>query len=166
MIFFRRRKRGGKFIAVFAVFLGLYLVYSGWNLKHTAKASLRWPTVLGRIKSSEIIKNEPPPSSKKRAITYSPEVVFEYTIDGQTYQANQVYIGQGVFSTPEAAAEITGKYSPDTLAMISYNSRKPHIAVLEAGNQQGNEGNMFFGGGFIVLILGLLGVSRSPDPSE
>jgi hypothetical protein len=99
------------------------------GLDHALR-SRGWRAVQGRILDTATLRVRSP-----IAILSSPAVVYEYTVDGETYQAQTVnYRGS---MTLGATVRVLGKYRPGRRVTVYYDPAHPHLAVLEPGASLG-----------------------------
>jgi len=95
-------------IALIAVGVGfMYTAISG-RLK--SKSAQSWPTVKGKVVSSEAVEDRFRSATGKATIAYIPDVSYEYVVMGQPYTGKNVIFGEKAYD-----------YIPD----------KPKDAVLE-----------------------------------
>ena len=151
----------GKFGYLFGIILSLALIALGILLirknaksKQKANECMGWPTVLGRVTRSEVVKSE---SSNEDGTTYSytPHIEYVYHVLGQNYTSTQVVFG-GFISTgsPKASQLVVNKYPLNDSLRVFYNPANPREAILEQTVGSGAKGALI--GGIILVIVGVL----------
>lgn len=123
-----------------------------------------WPTTTGTVERSYVQKRAPRPSQDQPE-TYTPVVIFLYTVEGETYVAKQRnFADPGAHTTRDliAAEAIVKKYPEESPVTVHYNPTSPSQAVLEAKKPTGynmslfvNVGNVI-AGALIILVYALL----------
>lgn len=104
-----------------------------------ALRSRGWRAVMGRVIDTATMRVRSPV-----AVFSSPAVLYEYTVDGETYQGQTInYVGS---VTLGAAVRLVRRYRPGQRVTVHYDPAHPHLAVLEPGAS--------FGGLIRVLISG------------
>ena len=105
--------------------IGIMLIlYGEYKLKR-ARASVEWPTAPGRIVTSEVDSH----TNDEGRTSYSSEIEYVYTVEGIEYQSNGVVLGGHEYD----ARRTVGRYPVGLAVEVAYDSRKPHLAVLEPG---------------------------------
>ena len=111
------------------------------------------------VLSSEVdveVRNDPDSSGRER--TYYPEVTYEYTVDGQTYESSNVMPGPGRSSTGENRAESLVEDHPEGETVTAYyDPENPSNAFLVKNQQLLFLGIAAFGGIFVLAGIGSLG---------
>jgi hypothetical protein len=93
------------------------------------------------------------------AVLSSPAVVYEYTVDGETYQAQTVnYRGS---LTLGATVRLLGKYRPGRRVTVYYDPAHPHLAVLEPGASLGGLVRVLISGAVVWAGLRVFYGSRA-----
>lgn len=104
-----------------------------------ALRSRGWRTAHGRILDTATLRLRSPIGWLS-----SPAIVYEYTVEGETYQAQTLnYRGSVTLGAAVAALQ---RYRPGRRVTVYYDPANPHLAVLEPGAT--------FGGLVRVLISG------------
>jgi len=130
------------FFVVFGL-IGGGLSYWGWNILQDAKASASWPTANGIVSSSDVSHT----TDSDGGDTYSPEVDYQYSVDGQNYSNNTIKFGENSYSSRNKAEGIAATYPVGRQVTVYYDPNQPVKAVLEPGVS---------GGSYIVLGIGVL----------
>jgi len=123
--------------------IGVPLLLIWFYLRRQAQASLRWPTVPGRIVDSRLIQTRDADgdAAPTAAVTYA------YAAGGLTLQGNRVSIGG------RDARSVVEKYPAGTDVQVAYDPNKPSSAVLEPG---GAGMNALLALGVIVIVACIL----------
>jgi len=89
--------------------------------------SEHWPTVPGKIVSSELVHR----GSGQNA-TYEAELAYEYEVGGRKYSAGRLRFGGHATNRPSAAERIVNLYPSGRTVTVHYDPDDPAVAVLEA----------------------------------
>lgn len=129
------------FGVVFAA-IGFCVVYFfGLPIVTQAKASLEWPQVSGVITSSKVQSRRDDDGT-----SYSSEVTYDYTVDGEKMSGETVYFGDYVSSSSRSMASKTvRKYPVGKEIQVYYSPESPDECVIEPGTTWSS---------YFVLILG------------
>jgi len=153
----------GIMIVVGVVFLavGLALLLVGINQGKKAKAAEAWPTVPGVMLSSGLKENRSYDSETHRtSVTYEPQVQYQYSLMGQTYQGDHLAFGKAGYGYNTASKKIA-PYAQGANVVVHYDPADPSKAVLETKAAGGVLmiviGAIFLVIGLIIAILGLAG---------
>ncbi len=123
------------------------MFFAGWPVLQKAKASVDWPTTKGVVVSAEVIRNR-----SDDGVTYRPEVLFEYTVDGEKYQQNHIrYDGDVSTSSITYSNKMVRKYKPGTEVVVHYDPAEPTEAVLEPGTTWSSYFLIGFGAIFFLV---------------
>lgn len=113
------------------------------------------------VLSSEVdvdVRNDPDSSADKR--TYTAEVTYEYSVDGETYESSNVFPGPGESSSGQNQAENIVDDHPEGETVTAYHDpENPSDSFLIKDRQIMFLGMAGFGGLFV--LFGILGVIRS-----
>lgn len=141
-------------LGLVAVFLlvGGGLSWWGWNILQDARASASWPTVDGRVTRSEVSKS----TDADGADSYSPEVLYEYQVDDQSYENSTIKFGENSYSSRRRAEEIAATYPVGQRVTVSYDPIEPGQSVLEPGVTGGSYIVLGIGAVFVVVSLLIL----------
>lgn len=115
-----------------------------------ANASTEWPTTQGTIVVSgvdEKISRRRRKRSFRRTTrkSYSAHVVYEYEVDGQHFESDNIWYGSYSSSSRSSAQKLAAKYPVDTQVEVYYMPGEPSESVLMPG--------AFFSS-YIMLIVG------------
>ena len=148
-------------IGVVFLIIGLVLLLVGINQGKKAKAAEAWPTVPGVILSSGLKENRQYDSDDGRTtVTYEPQVQYQYSLMGQTYQGDRLAFGKVSYNYGLASKKLA-PYAQGANVVVHYDPADPSKAVLETKAAGGVIliviGAIFMVLGLIVAVLGLLG---------
>ncbi len=143
---------GGVFLVA-----GVFLGFSASKQLGHARASSEWPTVSGKVLSSEVrTKRSRTSGSRKHGsrsrTTYHAEVHYEYTVDGRPYTADRVQFGEYGSDNSSHAREIVARYAEGKQVSVHYDPTQPDLAVLEPGVHGGI--NIQFGLAGLFTLVG------------
>lgn len=114
-------------LLAFAVIGGLFwLIISASAKKNKEAAS--WPQVPGKVVSSAVqsVRN-----SEDGGVTFEPNVVYTYSVDGQTFTGNKVHFSAFRSTNKAEPQKTVDKYPAGADVTVRYNPKKPKEAVLE-----------------------------------
>jgi hypothetical protein len=101
---------------------GLALLLAGWTTPS-------WPTTTGRILGSSVHQS----ASTKAPRTFSPELIYEYSVNGKPYVGGFTRIGGLSFSYEPNAEHYIKNKPPGTQVPVHYLPIFPTVAVIETG---------------------------------
>jgi hypothetical protein len=133
------------FLLLFGL-IGGGLSFWGWTILQDARASESWPTAAGLISSSSVDHS----TDAEGGDSYSPEITYQYQVDGQNLANNQIKFGENSYGSRRKAEEIAANYSIGKQVTVYYEPERPTNAVLEPGVTAGR---------YLVLGIGLLFVA-------
>src|SRR5450756_1774792 len=122
--------------------IGIPMLLIWFFLRRQARASLRWPSVPGRIVDSRLVQTRDADGDTSTAAS----VTYAYAVGGAPLQGNRVSIGSG-----NARASVQ-KYPAGTDVRVFYDPNKPSLDVLEPGGS-GLKALLVVG---VVVILGAM----------
>jgi hypothetical protein len=135
-------------LAIFGL-IGGGLAFWGWNILQDARASASWPTADGIVSSSEVDHS----TDAEGGDSYSPEVDYQYTIDGQNHINDTIKFGENSYNSRRRAEEITATYPVGRQVTVYYDPEQPDKSVLEPGVTAGSYIVLGIGVLFIVIAL-------------
>ncbi len=65
--------------------------------------------------------------------SYSPEILYDYVVNGETLSGNWINFGDGSTSNSSPARRYVNKYRAGKTVKVYYNTEDPSEAVLEPG---------------------------------
>jgi Protein of unknown function (DUF3592) len=157
--------------------LGLILVAAIYKTLQV-RAAHDWPSTPGRVTVSasqlrdvKLLDSERESGHRIEQRNFA-NIVFEYSVSGQTFNSNRVSIGEDLGNFQ--VAETLAKYPAGAIVTVYYNPLHPHEAVLERDLPKGLWGCLGIGMAIAVAIIfgaaiGLKGISqilpaRLPNP--
>ena len=129
---------------LFAIFVlvGLAIAVYGLTVLYHARHSGTWPSTEGFITQSNVVRGDD---------SYSPAVVYSYTVNGVRCQGKDIASGPVLASSTEAyARNCLARYPVGTPVAVYYDPEIPATAVLEPGILKKS---------FVPLAFGLLFVT-------
>jgi hypothetical protein len=134
---------------------GLFALVRGFIDFRTSKASRDWPSVEGQVNVATVeMKTEH--DEDGTTTSYSPQVVYTYSVAGQQYTSDQVIVGARSWHTSRARAEAKLAYQTGQQVTVYYNPNKPSQAVLEVGATRGAWGMLAIGIVFTVAGVAIV----------
>ena len=120
------------FLLLGAVFFpfGVFLAArGGWN-QARARASVGWPTVVGKVERSE---------AKYGAGLYGGyfflALSYRYAVGGRDYEGDRVQFGSSRFARKEFADRLADKYPAGAEVTVRYDPNDPVTAVLDSSDK-------------------------------
>ncbi len=125
-------------IALILFGVSAWLLMPGVREFKLARASRRWPSVLGKVISANVIYQAPintDMDSHYRRGSYRPVIEYAYAVNGKNYRANhRVFGDESVAYTISSRAEaIVNNYPQEREVQVYYDPATPGNAVLEPG---------------------------------
>ena len=126
--------------------LGLIIAVAGITLLVAGVTTASWPTTSGKLLSSAVYRS----TSQKAQRTFSPDLTYEYTVDGRSYIGGFTRVGGLSFTyEPNAEQYIKDKQSKASIP-VYYIPFYPSVAVIERG---ASTSPWIIAGGGIALFL-------------
>jgi len=117
--------------------LGLYLLVKGARNVQLALASVNWPTVPGKVISSETartVTSNPESRHSRASVSFSTDTRVAYTVDGSGYTTDTLYFGHTLGSEDKSEAVLQRLRFPAGQAVtVSYKPGNPAVSVLNPG---------------------------------
>ena len=126
------------------------LLYVAIGILREARASRRWPQTTGTVLTScvESRKKTPGDNDSDTAVINSPNVVYEYQVNDQSFRGSRIDLGQ---RTSEYELEsILDRYPVGAEVVVYYNPADPQDAVLE---RDAPAGTFWIGGGCVLFSI-------------
>jgi len=144
-------------IAFFLIFAvgGIAFAFIGYNSMQKAKAAKAWPTVEGRITSSEVDSYWKRDRDSGSTRMHEAKIAYEYTVDGVSYESTKISFMSSSSSLRGQAQAMVRKYPAGGTATVYYNPSNPQEAVLEPGAAGG--AMIFMAAGGIFALIGIFG---------
>jgi len=116
--------------------IGIAVTTWGWNVLGNAKASTSWPSVEGKVVSSEVERERTSRRSggrRRTSTTYEAAIHYRYTVNGTEYSSDRVSFGEYSSSNRAHAQGIVSRYPAGKTVQVYYDPNDPEVAVLESG---------------------------------
>ena len=139
-------------LGILAVFLAIGggLTFWGWNILQSARASSTWPTVTGRVVSSEVTTS----SDADSDVTYQPRVTYRYAVQQVDYESYTIKFGENSYDSRRQAEQIAAKYGVGEPVTVYHHPEDPNQSVLEPGVSAGSY--IVLGVGLIFVVVALI----------
>ena len=135
------------------VAVGAAVALAGLRGLERARASVKWPTAPGKVVASSVARRASS-GSKGTTVTYHAEILYEYSVNGTTYDGNRVAYGDYGSSSPAHARRIANRYPKGTAVTVHYMPDSPEESLLEPGLK--GQSFMLPGVGLLFFAVGLL----------
>ncbi len=140
----------------FGVFMlvGIGLFFLGIQAWKNAEASRSWPSVQGKVISSEVTTRHSHSSGSHggTSTTYGAEIIYQYSYQGQEYRSNKGGMMRSSSSEYSFADRTVRRYPPGTPVKVFVDPKKPSESLLTPGAGWGEPAMIVMG-----LIFGLIG---------
>lgn len=124
-----------------------------------AKASVGWPSTQGKVLESSV-ERQRSSGSNGSSTTYHAEILYEFTVEGTTFNGDRVAYGDYGSSNSSHARRIVNRYPKGKDVTVHYMPGNPEECLLEPGVK----GQSWFlpGFGLIFFTVGSLMAVFSP----
>jgi len=109
-------------LALIAILIFPYLLWTSWKNIRVARESAGWPGVTGSVTASE---------RTKRGLRTQPRVTFSYQVDGKDYTGSNIVPGGTV--SPKETDAILSRYPAGSAVTVHYCPKDAGVSVLEPG---------------------------------
>ena len=137
---FVRKGFGLKIFFGFALlFAGFYVaIVFGLSNIYKAQCAEEWPVVQGRITASGLAGRTFKFGRQKPVeIAFAPDIKYEYTIDGTSYESDVVYPGSKYYIlTRDKASDVVRRYVWHQRVEVRYNPGRHGDSMLEFGDKK------------------------------
>lgn len=144
-------------LALIAV--GVLFMYRAVSGRLKSKKAQQWPTVTGRVLSSEVVEDRLRSATGKATIAFIPDISYEYIVNGQAHTGNSVIFGETVYDYI-SASRICEKFAVDTEPRVYYNPERPDESVLLPQATEGLRslipGIFFIVSGILIGVMGIV----------
>lgn len=134
------------------IVLGVVFMYRAVSGRVKAKKALEWPTVKGKVLSSEVEEDRLRNATGKAIIAFVPEISYEYVVNGKTYTNDVVILGDTTYDYI-TAARICEKFAVESEPIVHYNPDDAQDSVLLP---QATEGMRSVIPGIFFIVSGIL----------
>jgi len=114
------------------VVVGASVVFFGIRGLTRARASIEWPSTQGTIVESSVERHRSS-GSNGSSTTYHAEILYEFVVDGTTYNGDRVAYGDYGSSSPSHARHIVNRYPEGKSIAVYYMPGNPEECLLEPG---------------------------------
>ena len=115
----------------FSVIAGAQYLFLVWRMKRKLKESRRWPSAVGRIVRSEVVRTTTEQIKGRTGSIYVPWIEYEYTVDLRPLRGSTVNLGSELNTSSRYRAEFRcRKYPVGAAVEVFYDPIKPQDACL------------------------------------
>ena len=152
-----RKKEPSIIPALILLPLGLLILAISLYFGGPQRASLGWISVEGSVINTYIEEYR----DADQEVTYTPRIIYEYTVDGQTYTSQQIAFGiEQSYGSQNRADDVLEDFPVGNPVTVYYDPEDPGNAVLDRSAGR----NIFFiilGGGLTAWgTISLISVLR------
>lgn len=131
-------KKAKAIIGSIILAIGVGVTIWGFSTLESAKESLSWPTVEGKVLQSDIervrkISSRRKKRKRKSRISYQANIFYEYSVKSNKYSSDKISFGDYSSSSQSHARSIVNRYPKGKTVKVYYNPETPELAVLEPG---------------------------------
>ena len=115
------------------------LILSIWGAREwqSALSSKDWPTVSGTVVHSELKKRlkarRPGQKSHQSRTQFTPEIRYDYTVEGQSFTGDRVSYGDYSSSNEAQMKAVVAQYPVGKSVTVFYDPEDPSSSLLESG---------------------------------
>lgn len=121
--------------------VGLLILAVSLFLGRQQQASVGWPSVEGRVINTYLEEYR----DAEQEVSYTPRIIYEYRLDGQTYTSQQIAFGiEQSYGSQNRAGDVLDEFPVGSPVTVYYDPDNPGNAVLDRSTGR----NTFF------IILG------------
>lgn len=118
------------FRTIAIIIAGLVCLVVGCIQLINGARSSKWPNVEGTVVATDVKEHR----SRRGGKSYSPEVQYQYSVNGASYASSRMSYGDaGSSSSMEGALKTLGNYPVGKKISVYYNPSEPSTAVLVPG---------------------------------
>ncbi len=136
------------------VVVGASVAFFGIRGLIRAKDSVDWPSTQGTVVESSVERQRSSGSKGRSSTTYHAEILYEFTVEGTTFNGDRVAYGDFGSSNPSHARSIVNRYPQGKNVSVYYMLGSPEECLLEPGLK----GQSLFlpGFGIVFFVAGSL----------
>jgi hypothetical protein len=136
------------------VLVGAIVLVGAVRLRSRGRQMLRWPTVTGKVISSDMASTGGPKVTSQVTVRYA------YRVDGKPYESERIRSGpDGDDQRPGEAEHILARYPVGSRVTVHYDPEQPATAALEAEPTGRAAVLAMFGLTFLVIGVAVLAVA-------
>ena len=128
--------------------LGAVFLFLGMRSVNAARASRAWPSVRGKVTSSQLMRG----GSRSRPF-YSAHVAYTFDVNGQSYSGDKVSFGNPRSNSSGKQQAIVDRYREGQEVEVFYNPAQPREAVLERRTSSSNTLFLILGPFLLILAM-------------
>lgn len=114
------------------VVIGTGLIWFAYYNGKLAKASLTWPSVIGKVIRSQVSRSENIDQENRHTVSYLADVAYEYVVGEQTLQGERVQFGGRVSGgSAKPAQKVVDRYPVGAEVTVYYDPARPNQCTLE-----------------------------------
>ncbi len=123
----------GVFLLIF-IGAGIYALNVYAREKKKATTAQTWPSVNGRVVEAYVAEDVQVDSEGDQNRVFAPRVVYEYEVNGQTYQNNRLRLGiESFIGSRRKVEQELARFPVGSAVKVYYNPDNPAEAVLQPG---------------------------------
>ena len=108
---------------------GILLIISALTIGKKAKTNISWPSVKGRVLSSEIVESSGLTPDGVPFSSFKPVIRFQYTINAVDFMS--IHIGQAVLQANHPSLlQLSERYPVGTTVTVHFDPLNPNEAIL------------------------------------
>ena len=131
-----------------------------WN-QHRAQLSRTWPTVPGKVQSSEIERRV----TGLPAISWKLKLSYGYQVSGMGYQGDAVQFGPKFVSSKEMIFEQAKRYAAGAAVTVHYDPDDPATSVLEASGEMAQQNTWQIWAYFLSpVVISIIAAIKNAGP--
>ena len=139
--------------------LGLGGLYGAWSWRKRGRESLSWPTVEGRIVTSQLTTDVSRDSDGDETAVHGADIRYRYSVAGVAHESKTVqWAGDFKSSGTSWQSKRVAKYPVGSTVTVYYDPKSPAVSVLEPASRSGSVLTLLMaiaftlvGGGFILM---------------
>jgi len=137
----------------FGLFLAIGVGILGFGVRslHMSKQAEHWPTVSGKVTSSDFTVSHDDDST-----TYRTKLTYKYNVLGRELTGKKIAFGYSGSSSENFHRDIYNALPVNTQVAVRYNPSNPERAVLSFGANQSIKFLMIFGAVWTMFTLGMV----------
>jgi hypothetical protein len=99
-----------------------FAIYQAWKNLQKAKASVNWPTTVGKVTASDF---------KKVMFRRQPQIAYTYSVNGAPFTSSRVSFAGGY--KPKEVDPVLARYPVGADVTVAHDPQNPAEATLETG---------------------------------
>ena len=115
------------------VIVGASVAFFGIRGLIRAKASVDWPATQGKVLESSVERHRSSDSKRRSSTTYRAEILYEFSVEGTTFNGDRVAYGDYGSSNSSHARRVVNRYPKGKSVTVHYMPGNPEECLLEPG---------------------------------